>query len=111
MKTYFVYDKETGYIISGFDCCEDNQKDGYNIYTRPYKYPEFHPRNENCRMDYLFNSAKREGLKNLKKENLVVAVTNSPHDVKCHFIKNPDYFNSREAVQGWWKLDNPVPSL
>ena len=87
MKTYFVYDKETGYILSGFDCCSDDHSDGYNIYNRPYSNPEFHPKNEKCRLDYLYNSSKREGLSSLKYDNMVVSVVDHPHDVKTHFVK------------------------
>lgn len=111
MKTYFVYDKETGYIISGFDCCEDDCKDGYNVYTRPYKYKELHPKNEKCRLDYLYYSTKKEGLKSLKYENMIVSVVDHPYDVKCHFVNNPNYLNDKYAVRGWWKLDESVPAL
>ena len=111
MKTYFVYDKETGYILSGFDCCSDDHSDGYNIYNRPYSNPEFHPKNEKCRLDYLYNSSKREGLSSLKYDNMVVSVVDHPHDVKTHFVKNPNYLNDRNATRGWWRLDEHVPSL
>ena len=111
MKTYFVYDKETGYILSGFDCCSDDRKDGYNVFTRPYSCPEFHPKNEKCRLDYLYGVSEREGLSSLKYENMVVAVVDYPHDVKCHFVENTNYFYSKDATRGWWKLDNSVTSL
>ena len=110
MKTYFVYDKESGYILSGFDCCSDNHADGYNIFNRPYKCPELHPKNEKCRLDYLYNSSKHDGLSSLKYENMIVSVVDYPHNVKCHFVKNPDYLNNN-GIRGWWKLDEFVPSL
>lgn len=106
IKTYFVYDKETGYILSGFDCVDDNHNDGYNVFNRPYTCYELHPKNEKCRLDYLYNSSKREGLDSLKYENMIVSVVNYPHEVKCHFVENPNYFNNRNAARGWWKLDN-----
>lgn len=62
MKTYFVFDSETGFILSGFDCCVDKQDDGYNLYTRPYKYPEYHSKEEKCRLDTLYNDAVMEGV-------------------------------------------------
>jgi hypothetical protein len=111
MKTYFVFDKETGYILSGFDCCSDDHKDGYNIFNRPYKCPELHPKNEKCRLDFLFNLSKREGLNNLKYSNMIVSVVDHPHDIKCHFVENPNYLNSRYAIRGWWKLDESVHHL
>lgn len=112
MKTYFVFDKETGFILSGFDCCSDDHSDGYNIFTRPYTYPELHSKDDKCRMDYLYNSSRREGLKNLKRENMVVGVTDHPQDVKCQFVENPNYFFNREATRGWWKLNvNDVHTL
>ena len=104
MKAYFVFDAETNYILSGYDCCTDDRNDGYNIFTRPYSCPQYHPKNERCRLDYIYNKAKREGLKNLKYSNLRVAAINCPYAVKSEFIKNPDYFYSREAARGWWKL-------
>ena len=110
MKTYFVYDKETGYILSGFDCCSDTHNDGYNIFNRPYKYPEMHEKYDKCRLDYLYHSSKVEGLTSLKYENMIVSVVDHPHDVKCHFVENPNYFKSRNATRGWWKLDEPVPT-
>ena len=48
--------------------------------------------------------SKRTGLKNLRYRNLKVAMVNSPFEVKSEFVKNPDYLNNREAVNGWWKL-------
>jgi hypothetical protein len=42
---------------------------------------------------------------------MVVSVVDHPHDVKCHFVKNPSYFNNRYATRGWWKLDESVPTL
>ena len=103
MKTYFAYDKETGYILSGFDCVDDNHNDGYNVFTRPYSIPHG---SEKCRMDYIYNVSKREGLNSLKYNNLIVKSVDSPFDVKCTFIQNKDYLKSKEAVRGWWKLDN-----
>jgi hypothetical protein len=104
MKTYFVYDKETGYILSGFDCCVDDHKDGHNIYTRPYTCKDLHPKNENCTLDYIFNYAKQSGLTSLKYENLTVGSADHPYDIKCEFIKNPNYLSSYKATRGWWKL-------
>lgn len=105
-KTYFVYDLETGFVLSGFDSLYDTHADGYNTFTRPYKYPEFHEKDETCRIDYLFKSARREGLKGLKYENMVVATADTLF-VKCTYVKNPDCLNSREARAGWWKLNDP----
>jgi hypothetical protein len=104
MKTYFVFDAETCCILSGFDCCDDDQSDGYNLYTRPYKYREFHPKNEKCRMDYIYNMSRRTGLQKLKYNNLKVAVVDNPFAIKSEFVKNPHYFDSKGAICGWWKL-------
>lgn len=104
MKTFFVYDTETKYILSGYECVEDDCSDGYNPFTRPYKYPEFHPEWDTCRMDYIHYLSKSGGLKNLKRENLRVKVVDSPFRVKSIFVKNPHYLDSREATRGWWKL-------
>lgn len=103
-EVYFVYDKETGYILSGFDHCSDDHSDGYNVFNRPYKCPELHPKNEKCRLDYLYNSSKREGLDSLKYENMIVAKCNIPFQIKYDFIENPNYFKDRNAARGWLKL-------
>lgn len=105
IKCYFVYDKETGYILSGYECCSDDRADGYNVFNRPYKIKEYYPIDEKCRLDYIYNSSKRSGLRNLKKENLTVAVADHLYDVKSNFVENPDYFYARCAARGWWKLD------
>ena len=105
LKTHFVYDKETGYILSGFDCCEDDKSDGYNIFTRPYKHPEFHPKDEKCRMDFIYNKSKRTGLPSLKYENLTaVELDGSPNTIKQVFVKNPSCLFCEDSVRGWWKL-------
>lgn len=106
MKTYFVFDTETGYILSGFDYCYDCSDDGYNIFTRPYTHREYNRKNEKCRMDYIYNLARRTGLPSLKYGNLKVAVVENPFAVKSEFVKNPKYFISKGAVQGWWKLND-----
>lgn len=107
IKTYFVYDKDTSYILSCFDCCSDDHKDGFNIFNRPYELPEFHSKNEKCRLDYIYFLSKRSGLASLKKENLKVGSVNYPHDIKCHFIENPEYsLSNRNAIRGWWKIDD-----
>ena len=111
MKTYFVYDKETRYILSGYECLSDDHADGYNVFNRPYCYPDCHSKDEKCSLDFLYKFAKRNGLDNLKYDNMIVAVTNYPNDVKCHFVDNPKYFNSKNAVRGWWKLDCNVQSV
>lgn len=112
MKTYFVFDSETGFILSGFDCCVDKQDDGYNLYTRPYKYPEYHSKDEKCRLDTLYNDAVMEGLKTLKKENLKVGVVDRyGFEIKQEFVKNPNYFYDRYARKGWWKLMEKVETL
>lgn len=104
METYFVFDSETGYILSGFDCCSDKHEDGYNVFTRPFKYPEYHSKNVRNRLDEIFNDSVKAGLHSLKKSNLRVAVVDTPFEVKSDFVKNPDYLLSREATRGWWKL-------
>jgi hypothetical protein len=106
MKTYFVYDKETGYILSGFDCCSDNHNDGMNVFSRPYKCTDLHPKNEKCKLDYLYNESKRKGLNSLKYENMVVSEADFPYNVKCHFVENPNYLYDKNATKGWWKLDS-----
>jgi hypothetical protein len=104
-KTHFVYDKETGYILSGFDCCEDDKSDGYNIYTRPYSILEYHPKDEKCRMDFIYHTSIRGGLRNLKYENLTIAEFDGyPNDIKQVFVKNPSYLFCEDSVRGWWKL-------
>ena len=109
-KTFFVFDSETGYILSGFDSCSDNHDDGFNIYTRPYKYPEFHESWDKCRMDAIYADSKREGLDNLKKENLRVGVIDG-FSVKQEFVKNPNYFRDKYATDGWWKLLEKVETI
>lgn len=105
ISTYFVFDSETGYILSGFDCCDDNHNDGYNIYTRPYTNNKFHSKNEKCRLDYIYNTSRRTGLPKLKYNNLKVAKADNPFVIKSDFVKNPNYLNERYAVSGWWKLN------
>lgn len=104
IKYYFVYDKATGYIISGI-VCSDDQSDGYNVFTRPYKWYEYHPIDESCRLDYVYNLAKRGGITELRKENLVVAVADDYHEVKSNFVENPNYLNIKYAPRWWQKLD------
>lgn len=104
MKAYFVFDAETGYILSGFDCVEDKHEDGFNTFTRPFKYPEFHPKDEKCRLDKIYKDSLIEGLKSLKYSNLKVGVVDSSFAVKQVFVKNPHYFDSRGATNGWWKI-------
>ena len=111
MKTYFVFDSETGFILSGFNYCVDKQDDGYNLFTRPYKYPEHHSKDEKCRLDTLYNDAVMGGLKTLKKENLKVGVVDHWFGIKQEFVKNPNYFFDRYASEGWWKLMEKVETL
>ena len=109
MKTYFVYDKATGYILSGFDVCSDDHSDGYNIFTRHYKHPEpldLLDKNEKCRLDFIYYSSKNDGLKNLKYEGLVIAETDSSFKINRHFVENPNYWITKGAPRGWWKIDN-----
>ena len=99
-KTYFVFDKETNFILSGFDHLVDKE-DGYNLYTRPYKYPVGE---EKCRMDYIYASSKRSGLLSLKYENLKIGVVRWSSDITQEFVKNPRYFCNKGDVSGWWKI-------
>jgi hypothetical protein len=108
-KTYFLFDSETGFILSGFDCCEDSQDDGYNLFTRPYKYPEYHFEKDHCRMDTLYREALRSGLKGLKRENLRVGVVDHyGFGLKQEFVKNPDLMSKN---RGWWRLLEKVETL
>lgn len=104
IKWYFVYDKATDYIL-GYEVCRDDQSDGYNVFTRPYKWYEYHPIDEKCKLDYVYNLAKSGGLTELKKENLIVAVADSSNDIKSNFVENPNYLNDKYASRGWQKLD------
>jgi hypothetical protein len=112
MKTYFLFDSETGFILSGFDCCVDKQEDGYNLFTRPYKYPEYHAKDEKCRMDTIYNDALAGGLKTLKRENLKVGVVDRyGFGLKQEFVKNPNYLYDKYNTRGWWKIMEAVETL
>ena len=102
-RTHFVFDAETGYILSGFDCLSDID-DGFNIYTRPYSHHEFHPKDEKCRMDYIYHQSKRSGLPKLKYDDLRVGIVEHPNLLKQKFVKNPRYLFDSEAVSGWWQI-------
>lgn len=100
-KTYFVYDKKTGYILSGYHILGE---DADNPFTKPYSCPEFHSNGDKCPLDYIFHSSIREGLKNLKYEDLVVCENDGHNTPRCHFVKNENYSIERYQCKGWWKL-------
>lgn len=101
MKTYFVYDSETGFILSGFYSCDDKANDGYNVFTRPYKEPHD---DENNKLDSLYVYARNSGLPKLQRNNLIVAVVDNPHDLSMVFVENPNYISTPADRKGWWKL-------
>lgn len=112
MKTYFLFDSETGFILSGFDRCDDNQDDGYNIFTRPYKHPEYHDKKDKCRMDYLYRKAVEDGLRLLDKGNLKVGVfDDSELDQEIEWVPNPEYKWPLNNKPGWWRLLQDVATL
>lgn len=106
MKTWFVYDKETGYILSSLHTC-DNLDDGYNPFTRPYKYDDYCKYNETCKLDYIYNMSIKEGLTSLKKENMIVTTTDKTNP-DSEFIENENFFYDTHSCQGWWKLKSYI---
>lgn len=107
-RQYFVFDAETGYIISGIHELVDSHSDGYNIFTRPFKEENiklFHHEGR-CSLEELYKNAVRGGLKNLKLENLrvgAVELGGNPFSGQV-FVENPSYWFERYAEKGWWKL-------
>lgn len=101
-KTYYVYDNRTGYILSGYYIIGS---DSDNPFTTPYKYPEFHSKDQTCVLDYIFHSSRREGLSQLRYEDLVVCENKGNDTPVCHFVKNRNYILDRYATRGWWQLE------
>lgn len=96
MKTWFVYDRATGYILSGF------------VQTDKNPFEEiYHIANHSItRLEFIYNERKNSGLRDLIIENLVVTDTDETNP-DCSFVYNPLYLEDGQS-RGWWKLDSFV---
>lgn len=104
---YFVYDRETSFILSGFHMCQDSQSDGYNIFTRPYRYPEFAVKGDTCELDAVIRGSIKRGL-DLKRENVVVVKVDRDclHDMETKFIAKDFNIFKKGGSGGWTKWLN-----